>query len=82
MAISKSDKIFLAATGLAAASATAAIAPKILSDVQQQVQAVQEQLSQNNQIDPKDSFAAGVIVGGVAGSIGTAKVIVDKINNP
>lgn len=73
------DTAFLAGTLAVAAASTIAIVPGIVDEIKEQSDTVAQELRENNQADPKDVFAAGVVVGIGLGAAGTIKVISDKM---
>ncbi|MEG4044615.1 hypothetical protein [Microcoleus sp. Pol17_C1] len=75
------ESLFLAGTLTTAILATVEIVPDVMQELQEEARQASEAYKQQKLVNPVDSFTAGAIIGIVAGSAVTLKVIAEKMNN-
>ncbi|MEG3981868.1 hypothetical protein [Microcoleus sp. D3_18a_C4] len=78
----RSESAFLAATLTAATLLTVEIIPKVVESYKIQAPIARAQFKKKSSTNPRDAFWTGLIMGLGLGTIGTTKLIADKINNP
>ncbi|MEG4857086.1 hypothetical protein QUB75_04765 [Microcoleus sp. K1-B6] len=76
------ESVFLAGTLTASVLATVEIVPDVAKELAEDAQKTAQLYAEQKLVHPVDSFTAGAILGIVAGSAVTLKVIAEKMNNP